>query len=801
MQRLIGLSIASLSIVFTPAVSIAADDSSIEELAGEIRQLPSNVLTSKNSIPKQQQEELQRTLSTHIRARRTAANAKDVAVWRTIKSRDDWERLRDKRIAALRKSLGTFPPVPDDLHVRVTRRINGDGFQIECIVFESRPRLLVTANLYRPRNPSDSMPGILICHSHHNPKTQGELQDMGMTWARQGCLVLVMDQFGHGERRQHPFRTADDFSKSFRVSRQDYYFRYNTGIQLHLIGDSLIGWMAWDLMRGVDLLLSKKGIDPDRIILLGAVAGGGDPCAVTVALDDRIKAAVPFNFGGPQPENTFPLPKDADLTFNYIGGGSWESTRNLRLSARDGFLPWTIVAATAPRSLIYAHEFKWDKQRDPVWKRLQTIYKLYGASDRLSSLLGYGAVQLSSNEASHCNNIGPVHRKQIYPAFERWFAMKPPAKEYRERRASSELMCVDGVAAAADIKMTRLHELADELAAERVAEMRKRLANRSADEQRQTLRKAWLNLLGDIEPDHRGGLEPAASTEGSLRMIRFVYGVERGIQIPMLVLLPKNDVENKLPIVIGISQSGKESFLRHRSMGIAVLLNSGVAVCLPDLRGTGETRPGTYRGRRSYATGLSSNELMLGHTLVGARLKDLRYVIAMLRGWSKFDPQRIGVWGDSFAKVNSPDRVVDIPLRIDGEPDHSEPLGALLVLLVNLFEDDIAATAAFGGLSSFRSVMKSQAIWMPHDFVVPGALTAGDVSDLAFAIAPKPLWLAGVVDGVNRAVPIQTLRREFSESEHANRDKTSADELLLEEQRPQGSQISKWFVKNLTRTN
>jgi len=72
------------------------------------------------------------------------------------------------------------------------------------------------------------------------------------------------------------------------------------------------------------------------VILLGAVAGGGDPAAVAAALDERIAAAVPFNFGGPQPETRFPLPDDADAAFNYAGGGSWESTRNLRGSAAGG---------------------------------------------------------------------------------------------------------------------------------------------------------------------------------------------------------------------------------------------------------------------------------------------------------------------------------------------------------------------------------------------------------------------------------------------------------------------------------
>ena len=33
----------------------------------------------------------------------------------------------------------------------------------------------------------------MLAHSHHNTKYEGELQDMGMTWARAGCCVLVHD--------------------------------------------------------------------------------------------------------------------------------------------------------------------------------------------------------------------------------------------------------------------------------------------------------------------------------------------------------------------------------------------------------------------------------------------------------------------------------------------------------------------------------------------------------------------------------------------------------------------------------
>src|SRR5262245_38502634 len=94
-----------------------------------------------------------------VRARLQAANRRESEAWRALKTRADWERYRDVRLKALRASLGEFPPPPKDLKVRVTRTLPGEGFQIENLVFESRPGLVVTANLYRPDPPRQSMPG------------------------------------------------------------------------------------------------------------------------------------------------------------------------------------------------------------------------------------------------------------------------------------------------------------------------------------------------------------------------------------------------------------------------------------------------------------------------------------------------------------------------------------------------------------------------------------------------------------------------------------------------------------------
>ena len=146
----------------------------------------------------------------HVRSRVLAASRRETDAWRNIETLADWQEFRDRRLEALRNSLGELPARRETPEALVTRTLHREGFAIDNLIFESQPGLVVTASLYRPVQPGDAMPGFVICHSHHNSKTHVELQDMGVAWARQGCLVLIIDLLGHGERRQHPFHTQHD---------------------------------------------------------------------------------------------------------------------------------------------------------------------------------------------------------------------------------------------------------------------------------------------------------------------------------------------------------------------------------------------------------------------------------------------------------------------------------------------------------------------------------------------------------------------------------------------------------------
>jgi hypothetical protein len=234
--------------------------------------------------------------------------------------------------------------------------------------------------------------------------------------------------------------------------------------------------------------------------------------------------------------------------------------------------------------------------------------------------------------------------------------------------------------------------------------------------------------------------------------------------IPLVLLIPAKDFDQPVPVAMAVAQSGKRGFLTHRSTDVAALVSNGMAVCLPDLRGTGETRPGDGRGKLSADTALSSSELMLGGTMVGARLRDMRAILLYLRSRDDIDARQLFLWGDSFASTNPANTDFKVPRRVDGRPHQSEPLGGLLALLGAIFEDDVQAVYVRGGLTDFQSVLESPFVYIPHDTVIPGALTVGDLGEVAAAIAPRPLRLEAMVDGLNRRSPVDQVRKRYRQT-------------------------------------
>ncbi|MGO8719137.1 MAG: hypothetical protein ACLQMO_07950 [Acidobacteriaceae bacterium] len=95
--------------------------------------------------------------------------------------------------------------IPDrtPLNPRVTGTMDRGPYRIENIVFESFPKVYVTANLYIPAAGKPPYPAILAPVGHsENGKAYHYYQHLYQNLVRQGYVVLSYDPFGQGERLQ-----------------------------------------------------------------------------------------------------------------------------------------------------------------------------------------------------------------------------------------------------------------------------------------------------------------------------------------------------------------------------------------------------------------------------------------------------------------------------------------------------------------------------------------------------------------------------------------------------------------------
>jgi cephalosporin-C deacetylase-like acetyl esterase len=728
-------------------------------------------------------------LQRYVQRRVEEAVLAERRAWEQVKTREDWERFRDERIGGLRESLGKFPPERPPLDVRVSARHRGEGYLLENFVFQSRPGFYVTANLYLPERMAPPIPGIIIVHSQHAPKTQWELHDSGEIWARAGCAVLIIERPGYGER-----------AETNTWYRQAYASHFTFTKQLFLVGESYSAWAAWDVVRSVDFLFERPEIDRKRIILIGAVAGGGEPAAVAAALDERIAAVVPYNY---------------DQGHVRVHGDSPGQIEKQ-------FSPWLVAASVAPRKYVRVFEFAWEGAEEPdvpgLWvdamSRSETVWSYYNARDSLSAVQGFGLLRIANERRSPCHSMGPEHREALYPLFERWFGIPYPSAKDRAILPSSQLSSnVDREASrrqeaqrlrphsdlvsvspelSARLSRRKMHQIAFEMGQGMLRDARARRQSLGPKERAQRLRDELRPVLGDIEPTpaRRADTLWKHSLTG-VQVEAVSLEVEDGIQVPLLLLLPEGNQTRS--VVVAVAQGGKDRFLTGRAKELETLLRAGLAICLPDVRGTGETSPSE---EDDSDRGLAQREFDLSRSLLGSRLKDLRTVLAYLRARADFDRKGIALWGESFAPPNPPNLYLD-ELQHEAGPQiqrSADPLGAHLCLLAGLYEDDVRAIAARGGLAGYLSVLEDAFTYTPMHVILWGILKTGDVADIAGALVPRPVALAELVGGRNIRVSTAELGKIFEPAQRAYREARAADQFTASSE---PRDVAAWFIAKL----
>jgi dienelactone hydrolase len=289
-----------------------------------------------------------------------------------IHSLEDWEAQREANRRELQEMLGLWPmPERTDLHPVVTGRIEQQDFSVEKVQFQAAPQLYVTANLYLPKPLGKSAPAILYLCGHSRGMVTNGLslgnktgyQHHGAWFARNGYVCLVVDSLELGE-------IPGIHSGTRALGRWWWNSR----------GYTPAGVEAWFGIRALDYLCSRPEVDAERIGLTGR-SGGGSYSWNVAALDDRVKVVCP-------------IAGMTDLQSHVVGNcvdGHCDCMFFLNTYRWD--FP-QVAALIAPRPLLIGNS---DKDKGfpldgamRLHEKVREIYQLYGAAEQLSILITDG---------------------------------------------------------------------------------------------------------------------------------------------------------------------------------------------------------------------------------------------------------------------------------------------------------------------------------------------------------------------------------------------------------------------------
>src|SRR5215831_15963223 len=170
-----------------------------------------------------------------------AKRDEDIAAIRSVEQLRAWQHATRQRLIEL---LGGLPR-PTPLNPRVVGKLERGDYRIEKIIFESQPRLYVTANFYLPvwKPASPPWPAFIAPVGHWlEGKTFEDYQRLGMEMARHGYALLVYDPIGQGERLEY----FDSVLGRDRVGGSGTTAHTVVAHQCFLIGDTLTKYLIWD---------------------------------------------------------------------------------------------------------------------------------------------------------------------------------------------------------------------------------------------------------------------------------------------------------------------------------------------------------------------------------------------------------------------------------------------------------------------------------------------------------------------------------------------------------------------------
>lgn len=521
-----------------------------------------------------------------------------------------------QRQAAMKEHLHTLLgdlPKKTPLRARVTGKIEGEGYRIEKVVYESRPGHHVTANLYVPTVGKGPFPGVLVACGHSGlGKAYSTYQRTGLLLVRQGLVALVYDCIGQGER------------SSFLKGTKSTGFQHKLdNVNSILVGRTVVGYQTWDSLRSADYLLSRPEVDRSKPLGMTGNSGGGGQVMYLMALDERIGPAAP-SCHITTIEREFAQGKAGD-------GCQWAPfTGQLGIDHGDFFT----MRAPRPSIILSAEQdYKDIRYTRVTFKETQRVYDLLGHPERMEMFAyddKHGFSKPRREAAARwmtrwlLGRNDPVtepEMKTYTPGQLRVTATGQVLKEYPESLSVSQL------------NLQRAHALA--------IDRKNYWKSRSVPE----AMKEIGELIG-VRPSLQS---PQVESRGVVQ--RGTYQIEKlvlqrpdEIPVPGLLFVP-SEIEGKHPATLYLDGRGKATDA-NAGGEIEKRLARGEVVLSLDLRGFGEAsdrKRNVVYYTREFRAGMWS--LHLGQTLLGQRVEDALSGFQVLSNHAHVDARQIHLVG------------------------------------------------------------------------------------------------------------------------------------------------------------
>jgi dienelactone hydrolase len=610
-----------------------------------------------------------------------------------LETREDWLKRQSEVRRKLDEMIREFPE-KSPLNARITGRVEGDGFQVEKIIYESQPGFHVTAALFIPDNLKGKAPAVLYCSGHTYESFRSRVyQHMIINLVKKGCVVLAFDPIGQGERQQY----LDEQGKNSIFKTPTHEHSYPGG-QCFISGSSLAMHMIWDGIRSVDYLLTRPEVDPERIGITGR-SGGGTQSAYIAAFDPRIRVAAP----------------ECYITgFEYIfkSIGPQDAEQNLPGFLGLGLDLADLLEVRAPKPAIIistTRDFFSIQGARETYREANKTYNIFGQPDKIT---------MSEDDAGHETTL--KNREALYAFFKKHLNFPGDVLDKEVN-----------LFAPAELQVSATGQVIPELNGETIFSLNRKLTGKimeNADRMHENARadQSWKDkirtITGYVAPDTtKGSVFSGRETREGYILEKYLVPGGGDYFLPVLVLKPENSRPDKAVVIL--NPEGKEKEITNDSLGIW-FIKQGCLVILPDVAGFGELGPGYLQGD-TYMEHTSYNQwyagVLTGKSPVGLRMADIQQVAAFTRRHFSLDPGRIhAVARDLFSSD---------------------------LLHVAAVTDDFSRILLINPLVSFRAlVMNSRYHPRYIQSAVQKSIRFYDLPDLAFLSAPERLMMIDVCD-------------------------------------------------------